>query len=615
MLHTETALLERDHRHIAELHEQFDALDFNPSDVQVGIENIELQIQALSATKTRFFRSQSSGFDDGELSKLYRNYLGGAVRTMEAFAPRNHKSPVLSLYYGALSRVREVSIAISSILDGPSANDRFQYLRVKEAVDAPNRWVISRQPIPIPGFKYSNIPLGQVDCHACEDYTIYESSEEAMAHLRSKHLSQSAPESRLREYLLSLSTAADERLKKEYVEILTTSRDVMADFARQTREIQDGVVFSDKFRQPADGVPYALLNAFQLAIAFVCIVPILLAELQTFYKHDVYGDDVENLTLKRDMWEKCRRLKTTGSEISSAMKATERALIASVESRKKEDMVKYFSSTGAHGLAIQMVFNILQEPVYNNMNAAELYRNYVTNFVSCNNPPVYSLLAYHGLEKGSQVIRRANKRQITVINAMIDELSRLKEVADWQQKVVQSFRTVLLPETHLEPLRALRQKTYRIEEHIVDEAEEKVQEQLDIITSNIEQGQKLIDMVNESTEIIKDDHSRALFVFTVVTVVFLPLSFVAAYLSMNGGPSNKDWGRTQSLFWQIATPLAVGVGVFCLTVAWQGRETKKWRRWMSDRWDQLRSQVGVRRPRNGEAKEGLETDVEEEEIP
>lgn len=152
---------------------------------------------------------------------------------------------------------------------------------------------------------------------------------------------------------------------------------------------------------------------------------------------------------------------------------------------------------------------------------------------------------------------------------MMDEMRRLREVVEWQHEALKSLRTVLLPDTYLETLKSLRKKTFEIEGCIIDEIDEKLAEQLEIFSSNLEQGKQLINIVNELTEITKDDYNRAIFVFTVVTVIFLPLSFVAAYLSMADGPLSEDWAKTQSLFWQIAAPLAVGVGIFCIAVAWQ----------------------------------------------
>lgn len=202
-----------------------------------------------------------------------------------------------------------------------------------------------------------------------------------MNHLRGSHLSATTSKVRLRQYLVLLSKASEERLREEYTKVLLTSRNTMEEIAKQARDIQDGVLFGEHFRQPPQGVPYALLKAFQLVIALVCAVPILLEELQLFYTQEIYKDGTRSLSPVPELGEKYQLLKTIGVEIGSLMKGAERALIMSQESRKKEDIFKFFSSVGAHGLAMQMASNILQKPVYNNLNTAELYRTYGDNFV------------------------------------------------------------------------------------------------------------------------------------------------------------------------------------------------------------------------------------------
>ena len=107
-MRTETALIERHHPHVADLQKSFPALDFNAGVVQVGIENIEMHIQTLNTSRRRTNTSQTSGFDDGELAQLYRDYLSISIRALEAFAPKSYKSPVLSLYYDALSKGTQV---------------------------------------------------------------------------------------------------------------------------------------------------------------------------------------------------------------------------------------------------------------------------------------------------------------------------------------------------------------------------------------------------------------------------------------------------------------------------------------------------------------------------
>lgn len=153
---------------------------------------------------------------------------------------------------------------------------------------------------------------------------------------------------------------------------------------------------------------------------------------------------------------------------------------------------------------------------------------------------------------------------------MIDELGRLKQVTEWQQELLNSLSTVLSRDTYNGPERTLRKQRFQIEDYILENSREKLREQEAMLSSSLNQCRDLIATAKELAEIMNEENSRAIFIFTMVTVIFLPLSFIASYLSMNGGPSEKTWGKTQALFWQISAPLAVTIGVFCLVVAWHG---------------------------------------------
>jgi hypothetical protein len=52
-----------------------------------------------------------------------------------------------------------------------------------------------------------------------------------------------------------------------------------------------------------------------------------------------------------------------------------------------------------------------------------------------------------------------------------------------------------------------------------------------------------------------EDHGKAILTFTIVTIIFLPLSFVCSYLGMNT-VDIRSTASTQSLFWYTALPLA-----------------------------------------------------------
>jgi hypothetical protein len=56
-------------------------------------------------------------------------------------------------------------------------------------------------------------------------------------------------------------------------------------------------------------------------------------------------------------------------------------------------------------------------------------------------------------------------------------------------------------------------------------------------------------------EVRKESNSNAITIFTTVTVIFLPLSFITSYLGMNS-IDIRNGTFHQSLFWAIALPSA-----------------------------------------------------------
>ena len=53
-----------------------------------------------------------------------------------------------------------------------------------------------------------------------------------------------------------------------------------------------------------------------------------------------------------------------------------------------------------------------------------------------------------------------------------------------------------------------------------------------------------------------DSRDKAILAFTIVTIIFLPLSFITSYLGMNTADI-RTTNATQHLFWAIAAPIAV----------------------------------------------------------
>ncbi|OGM41814.1 hypothetical protein ABOM_009626 [Aspergillus bombycis] len=79
--------------------------------------------------------------------------------------------------------------------------------------------------------------------------------------------------------------------------------------------------------------------------------------------------------------------------------------------------------------------------------------------------------------------------------------------------------------------------------------------------------------VVRQVDLQQDNNSKAILVFTIVTVVFLPLSFMTSYLGMNTRDI-RDMDRDQWLFWAIAAPLTLFIVGVCMVVAYEGERIR-----------------------------------------
>lgn len=76
-------------------------------------------------------------------------------------------------------------------------------------------------------------------------------------------------------------------------------------------------------------------------------------------------------------------------------------------------------------------------------------------------------------------------------------------------------------------------------------------------------------------ELKQDSNGKAILVFTTVTVIFLPLSFMTSYFGMNT-PDIRDMAIEQWVFWAASAPLTILVVTFCMTVAYQGQKIQEY---------------------------------------
>ena len=105
-------------------------------------------------------------------------------------------------------------------------------------------------------------------------------------------------------------------------------------------------------------------------------------------------------------------------------------------------------------------------------------------------------------------------------------------------------------------------------------------------------AEELVSQNNFKIDYNKDRQDSAIYAFTIVTIIFLPLSTVAGILGMNTNDV-RNMHINQWVFWATALPLTVIVITLCLI--WAGELENLWKGF-SDLW-----RGNKRRPEGGEA--------------
>lgn len=110
-----------------------------------------------------------------------------------------------------------------------------------------------------------------------------------------------------------------------------------------------------------------------------------------------------------------------------------------------------------------------------------------------------------------------------------------------------------------------------------------------------ENSNTLINRTIQLVNIRLEDHGKAILVFTIVTIIFLPLSFISSFFGMNFSDI-RDMERTQRLFWLVAGCLTVATVGFSLFLAFYGGSIMEWFvTWKQTRSRRLRTKTVARK--------------------
>ncbi|KAM3522508.1 hypothetical protein NHJ13051_005606 [Beauveria bassiana] len=153
--------------------------------------------------------------------------------------------------------------------------------------------------------------------------------------------------------------------------------------------------------------------------------------------------------------------------------------------------------------------------------------------------------------------RKPRRRVFLDIQTLQEELDALRNVIDSQQKLLGNYRDLTAPRLS-ETMNSARENLYPLESQHIEKLMAGLSQRDFEVRALLGRSQRLREQVKQSIEILEEGHGKAIRVFTIVTLFFLPLSFVSSFFGMNVADI-RETKRNQPLFWSIALPVTLGV--------------------------------------------------------
>jgi hypothetical protein len=166
-----------------------------------------------------------------------------------------------------------------------------------------------------------------------------------------------------------------------------------------------------------------------------------------------------------------------------------------------------------------------------------------------------------------QAAQSPHYRHLRELLFILQELEIIQKPTKKQQVLATKYTSLLDP-ISLRVTTQTRKTAFTIESRVIDDLVRALKMDVDEIEILLQRAASLARRTQSGIEIRQEDHGKAILVFTMITVVFLPLSFVTSYLGMNT-VDIRDMNNRQTLFWAISLPLTVAIIVLSLFVGFK----------------------------------------------
>jgi hypothetical protein len=150
---------------------------------------------------------------------------------------------------------------------------------------------------------------------------------------------------------------------------------------------------------------------------------------------------------------------------------------------------------------------------------------------------------------------------------MEEEIELQISIARQQQRAMKAVRVVFNDNTYRITNQVRVDAFNNMDHGLILQAIARVDDDVKEARKVLSQITKTAQVLRYSLEIAEEGQSKAILAFTLVTIVFLPLSFVASLFGMNT-TDIRNTESDQTIFWAVAIPLTAVIGGVSLLIAY-----------------------------------------------
>ncbi|EUC43601.1 hypothetical protein COCMIDRAFT_27933 [Bipolaris oryzae ATCC 44560] len=419
-------------------------------------------------------------------------------------------------------------------------------------------------------------------CKTCKKLHSFRSQEDALRHLQRHTNRESEPgkqqkatepnglpdeqipaedvamDPQAKDWVMSSAEFWHEQTNAGALAILTKACTLAKNIMEQAQQLMDGVQNEDGQMSELYALPKELSEAFRRIIVFFMATERALDDVDKAHGHEYRFKDPYERSILPYTDKGLDVLVRFEAGAMQSLRAA-RAHLCEMASPPPPRRVMEHLSLGPQYVCGELIRRLLLKPLERHETVGDLYREYI------------SRLQF-------QVNHHPSKRLLRDLNLLQEELQILTSITMQQMNLIKNYIRVLYDGSYEKPTPS-RQSMFVDELSLFQNCLDNLNLVLEDYEDLIRRCSPLANRTKQSLEINDEDHGKAIMAFTVVTVIFLPLSFATSYFGMNT-VDIRDMNQKQAIFWIVAIPLTVVTVGGCLLIGYNGDQLRDMIAWL-----------------------------------